>query len=527
MSLINLVSEWEYQSTANVVPVDINLVTVPAAGWTLGEAPFGEGVPPLGLTTPETVWTRDTGLWIRRFVICEGEKDIVVKGNCEQAMFMFWNGIYVGTLNPTNTNRGDVPEYRVIIPRELATDTTHEIALLCLDDNSVSPGAISYISVEADYLPVLFPFQPEAPVKENLSWLTDVIISRDGTEDRKRISTSPRQEFYYNYPTGFDKKIKAQNIIWGDIGSEILVPIWTQAVRVNSIAAGVTTINLETRYSEFRYPGYAIIWSSDSNWQLVGIYDITDTQFKINNVARAYSRCWIMPVRIGVLTKGATRSFDGLSANFDLQFMIRDNQEITVNAPAQYLGEDVYLQETLLFGDSLAEDIKIDLEIFDPGIGEFALYTGLSRAKSLRSFNVVCEGMIVSWALRQFLNRRSGRYRTFRQPTFENDLRVTNTGNITTLLQVFKDEYMRSSQSRDVIAIETNSGWLLRQILDVVSIDQTRMSLQLDTAINITKDQIRRVCWLGLRRLDTDNIEINHQGAGYSTSSFTMVEIDS
>lgn len=527
MSLINIVSDWEYQSTLNEVPVDISLVTVPSSGWTLGQSPFGEGTPPIGLVSPTTLWTRDTGLWIRRFVVCEGEKDIVVKGNCEQAMFMFWNGEYVGTLNPTNSNRSDVPEYRVIISREIATADTHEIALLCLDDSSITLGSICYISIESDYLPIVFPFQPESPVKENLSWLTDVIISRDGTEDRKKISSYPRQEFNYKYPTDFEKKVKAQNIVWGDIDSEILVPVWTQAVFVNSVVAGSTTISLETRYSEFRSPGYAIIWSSDSNWQLVGIYDITDTQFKINNVARDFSRCWIMPVRIGVLTKGATRSFNGLNANFDLQFMIRDNDEISVSAPTQYLGGDVYLEETLLSGDSLVEDIKIDLEVFDPGVGEFAFYTGLSRAKSIRSFNVACEDIISSWALRQFLNRRSGRYRSFRQPTFENDLRVTNTGTITTLLQVFKDEYMRSSQSRNVIGIETSSGWLLRQIIDVISIDEDKMSLQLDSAINITKDEIRRVCWLGLRRLDSDSIEINHHGAGYSTSSFTMMEIGS
>ena len=527
MSLIDLVAAWEYQSTANSVPADPFLVTVPTSGWTAGQSPFGDGPNPVSLTPKNTVWTKDTGLWIRRFVTCEGEKDVVIKGNCEQAMYVFWNGSYVGTLNPTNASRTDIPEYRVIVPRTLALAATHQIALLCLDDNDVSAGATTYISIEADYLPVVFPFQPEAPVKETLSWLTDVSISRNGTEERKRISDSPRQKFSYSYPTGVDKKVLAQNVVWGDLANEMLVPIWTQAVRVNSIAANLTTLTLDTTKSEFRAPGFAIIWSSHDNYQIVGVYQVNAGSMLISNLTKAFSACWIMPVRIGVLTQGASRLLNGLESKFSLDFMIRDNKELTVGAPTQYLSSDVYLEETLLSGSDLNEEMKIDLEVFDPGIGEFSFLTGLDRTRSYREYRVFCEDAASSWAFRQFLTRRSGRYRSFRQPTFENDLTPTNTGTITTNLQVLKDEYMRNSKSRDVIGIETSSGWLLRQITDVVSIDATRMSLTLSSSIDVTKEQIRRISWLGLRRLDTDSIDINYTGAGVSNSGFMMVEIAS
>ena len=90
-----------------------------------------------------------------------------------------------------------------------------------------------------------------------------------------------------------------------------------------------------------------------------------------------------------------------------------------------------------------------------------------------------------------------------------------------------KDEYMRSSQSRNTIAIQTSSGWLLRQITDVSSVDSDTMALQLSSDINITKQDIRRISWLGIKRLDTDVIEINHIGAGVSQSSFMVTEIAS
>lgn len=527
MSLISLEADWEYQSTLNEVPVDLYAVSVPTSGWVLGTSPFGDGPVPTGLTAINTTWTKNTGLWIRRFVICDGEKDVLVKGNCEQALYVFWNGDFIGSLNPTNSARTDVPEYRIIIDRTLAISGTHEIAILCLDDDNVLGTSLCYVSIEADYLPVVFPFQPEVPVIERLSWVTDVNMSRNGTEERKKISGSPRQEFKLRYPAGYEKKPEAQNILWGDLESEILIPVWTQGVRVSSISAGLFVLTLDTTNSEFRAPGFAMIWSSDQRWQIVGINQVNSNSLLICNPTEAFSVCWIMPVRIGVLAKGATKITNGYSSVFELDLMVRDNKELTVSAPTQYLSDDLYTDETLLSGDTISEEFKIDLEVFDPGIGEFSFNTGLERTRSYREFRVLCEDADSSWAFRQFLHRRSGRYRQFRQPSFENDLRVENTGLITNLLQVKKDEYMRSSQSRDTIAIQISSGWLLRQITDVSSVDSDTMALQLSSNINVTKQDIRRISWLGIKRLDTDVIEINHIGAGVSQSSFVVTEIAS
>lgn len=525
MPLIQLNAVWQYQSASNTVPPDIESVVVPNEDWITGNSPFGEGPLPLNLLSPNTVWSKATGLWIRRFVICEGEKDVILKGNCEQSMFLFWNGEFIGSVNPTNSSREDVPEYRIIIDRSIATPETHEIAILCLDDSGTSPEDFSYISLEADYLPAVFPFQPQAPVLERLSWATDVAISRNGTEQRKKLSDSPRQEFKYSFPTDFQNTPKAQNLLWGDLKNEILIPIWTQAVKMSSVSPGLSTISLNTSYSEFRAPGFAVIWKSSDDWQIVGIYEMTSSSITISNLTRSFSSCWIMPARIGVLSKGATKQSNGYNASFDLDLMIRDNSSIEVEEPEQFLSEDIYTEETLLSGDTISQEMKIDLEIFDPGIGKFSFVTGLERTRQYREFRVLCEDNISSWNLRKFLNRRSGRYREFYQPTFENDIRIESTGSISDIIQVSKDEYMRASQSRSKIAIETNDGWLLREIIDVSPFDSDSMFLTLNSDLNIDRSEIKRISFLSLKRLDTDSIDISHLGAGISQSSFLVVEI--
>lgn len=525
MPLVNIESVWQYQSASNSVPTDLNSVTIPSSGWLTGLSPFGQGTPPVDVIDPKTVWTKATGLWIRRFLICQGEKELLIKGRCEQAAFIFWDGIFVGSINPQNNSREDTPEYRVIINKNLATSGSHEISILCLDDSGSGSSDFSYISTEVDYLPVVFPFQPQSPVLERLSWVTDVAISFDGSEERKKLSLAPRQEFKFTFPTSFENTPKAQNILWGDLRSEILFPIWTQGVMLNSVNAGLTTINVDTRYSEFRAPGFAMIWSSHDKWQIVGVYEMTPSSITFSNKTVSFSKCWIIPIRTGVLTKGLTKESNGYSSSFELEFMIRDNSQVVGSDPTQYLSNDLYLEETLLTGETISEDMKIDLDIFDPGLGEFSFITGLQKTRSYRQFRVFCEDSQSSWALREFLNRRSGRYRAFRQPSFQNDLRIVNSGLITNILEVMKDEYMRSSQLRNSLAIETSSGWMLREIVSVSSIDSDRMSIQINANLNIQSKEIIRASWLGLKRLDTDVVEINHIGAGKSDSSFLVVEI--
>jgi hypothetical protein len=272
MALIALEAFWEHQSVSNDVPANPALVTVPSTSWSAASlSPFGEGdFTDSPLTPPNTAWARATGLWIRRGVTLNGQAPILIKGNCEQAMYLYFDGDYVGTLNPTNAARSDNPEYNVVIPVELATTGTHEIALLCLDDTGVLTPDISYISVEADYLPAFFPFQPEAPVNEELTWFTDLIVAKDGSEERRQISQYPRQKFTYLYPAIARKKANALNIVWGALPDRWLVPVWPQAERYGAISAGLTTLADVNLNSELRAPGLMLLWQSDSQWQVIG-----------------------------------------------------------------------------------------------------------------------------------------------------------------------------------------------------------------------------------------------------------------
>jgi hypothetical protein len=524
MSLIALEAVWEYQVVANTVPLDPSIEVVPTIDWIPDAlSPFGEGTTPDNLLAPNTVWTRNTGLWIRRGIVLDGQAPVIVTGNCEQAMYLYFNGVYVGTLNPTNAARSDNPQYTVVIPSSLAITGTHEIALLCLDDDNVS--GFCYISVEADYAPAMLALQPEAPVTEQLAWLTDLIVSKDGTEQRWQIASTPRQSFDYDYPATAKRKVLAFNTVWGALPKEWLVPVWPQAKLYGAVTAGLTTLPDVEVDSELRAPGLALLWQSDTEWQIIGFDSFSGDDLLLNTLTQAFSNAWLMPLRKGFMQQNAVRRLNGYEARFNLNFTIIDNAALTPATPAQYLGDDLYTVPTLFKGEELSDDMLSNIDLFDPGMGLRAFYQNWTHSKIARSYRVVCEDPAEAWELREFLHRRAGRFRAFWQPSFENDLRLESTGTIVTTMQIAKDGFLLHASDRTHIAIEANGVWYPRAITFITEVDADTVQLTLSSAVNVAASAVSRISWLGLKRLNADRVEIRYIGGGVVEAEFRTLEI--
>lgn len=523
MTLIALEAIWAYQTAANTVPGDIFAVTVPSGGWTSGGvSPFGVGsVSDFGLLAANTGWSNGTGLWINRNVVLDGQADVIVTGNCEQAMYMYFDGVFVGTLNPTNTNRTDVPKYHVVIPRALATAGTHQIALLCLDD---AADGVTYISVEANYAPAMLALQPELPASEELTWLTDIQIANDGAEEAILISQYPRQELNFVYPTIAIKKAKALNMLWGAQAQEWLVPVWTQARFYGTVASGLTTlagVNLDT---ELR-PGLALLWQSDSEYQIVGFDTIDGTDLLLNVPTDSFTSAWLLPLRRAFMKENVTKTFDGYEASFNVKFVVLDNEQLVPAAPAQYLGNDFYAEPTLLSGSTSSDDLTTSIDVYDPGMGLYSFYQNWVNSKVSRTYKVIAEDQDETWQVRNFLHSRAGRHRRFWEPSFENDMRLESSGTIVSTLLVARDDYVRFASNRTHIAVEAGGVWYPRAITAVGDVDADTIQLTVDSALNVAADSVSRISWLGLKRLNADRVEIRYIGGGASEMTVRTLEI--
>lgn len=526
MSLIDIESLWESQVTTNDYPADPSADTVPASGWDAAEyAPFGHIGTILVPYPPNTTdWPVTEGRWFRRNVVTDGKADVLVEGRIDNTAFIYVDGVYIGGANLEFADR--VAHYYMVIPKEILTSGTHEIAVHCLNFENGGSGDSTYFYIKMDYLPALLTFQPEAPVSETLSWVTDVQISKDGTEDRQKIVLSPRQAFEYTYPLTAARKALGLNMTRDALAKEWLVPVWSQARYVGAVAADLTELTgLNLAYGEFRDVSLVLLWESPDSWQILGIDSLDTSSFTFAGFTTEMATAWLMPLRFAYLQNDAVRGFNGYEATIKMTFSVRDNAELTVGAPTQYLSDDLYTEPGLFDSGMDTEDLRSDRDLFDPGLGLVTFYDNWTYNRRARTHRVVCEDQAEAWALRQYLHRRAGRYKQFWQPSFEHDVRVTSTGTITTELRIEDDGYLQRAADRTHIAVQIGSTWYVRAITAAADVGSDRTSLTLSSALNVAASAIKRVCWLGLHRLDTDRVEIRYLGNGVSTSEFRIVEI--
>lgn len=146
--LASISENWDYQFATNALPAPSS---VPSGGWTSGGvAPFGVApsfTPPFPI---QTNWPKDTAIWIRNTVSCPGGLDIQITGQVENAAWVFWDGVLVGSVNPDNTDTPVVLTIDFTIPAGSAPSGNHELAIFCLDDFTVyGSGDNTYIYAEA------------------------------------------------------------------------------------------------------------------------------------------------------------------------------------------------------------------------------------------------------------------------------------------------------------------------------------------------------------------------------------------
>lgn len=375
--------------------------------------------------------------------------------------------------------------------------------------------------------PIIMPLWPRAGASETLEWLTSVIVSEDGHEDRAEMRVAPRQTFSYRYFVPPADHRRLRNILYGTTGLQWYVPVWPQVQNIGAVADAATSLTAETRWSEFREGGFVMLWDSADHCQIIEIDQIVDADtLTLTTAAEEFADAWLMPVRLGHLVGNPNRMFNGRSDVIEMAFEVDDPDELTVAAPTQYLANDIYFDPGLLDGGMLAERMTARIDVFDESLGQIAYFAPWDFNKPQRVHRMGASNAEEAWAIREFLHRRRGRSVPFWQPSFEADMRLLNTGNVSNSIRIFDDSYLGFAEDRTHIAVETATGWLPRAITNVLDLGDGEVQLSVSPSLGgIAASSIKRICYLGLKRLDTDRAEISHQGGTAFVCAVNTIEI--
>lgn len=266
-------------------------------------------------------------------------------------------------------------------------------------------------------------------VLERLEWLTDVMPSTFGTEQRMALRLSPRRTFEMTFnPTN---QARSYFDLWlHRLGSlEFMVPLFHDKAKLTApVTAGQDTIPIDTTYREFVDGGMAVIIGDDPfTFDVLEITAVAADELTVE--AAGVGHAWGKGVAVYPLRRTRISQESMFSAitnrvgEATLQFELNQANDIPAEGAwaLSYNGIPILLdkpnrRETIDF-----TYIRNSL-ILDNEIGLRELLDDAGRAFTIQTYSKMMRGRADHWAFRQMLYRLRGQALPCWLPTFNEDL---------------------------------------------------------------------------------------------------------
>ena len=382
---------------------------------------------------------------------------------------------------------------------------------------------------------VIFPFPPEVPIRETLSFLTNIIDSLNGEEQRIALRKNPRQEFEFSIfrEDGADRA-RLENLLFEWQARSFGIPVWHEFTRLTSdIAINDTVINVQsTAYADYRVGGIAIILKNDAVLDALEVSAITSTTLTFSTpVSNAYDfddpDVIVCPVRIAVMrSKQGGEKYQVNATSFQFQFLVINNEADIADASAfNTFNSKVILDGSNAINGTHAQILEKNIEVIDGLTGKRDQFSSWSRGKRGSMKGFVTNSRQSLWEMRQLLHELRGRQVSFYLPTFQKDLvPVATLANATASLDVTHINYNVFVQQRNPnarIRVHLTNGTTIDRTVtgsSVVSTTVERLTVNSNWSTDITVAEINRIEYIQLVRFDTDKFEIDHANANGSAS---------
>jgi hypothetical protein len=269
-------------------------------------------------------------------------------------------------------------------------------------------------------------------ITERLSWLTDVLASTYGTEQRRALRLSPRREFEMTF-NPFDN-VRSYFDLWlHRMGSfEFMVPLFHDSGKLTAaVASGATAIPFDTTYREFEIGQLAIIIGDDPwTYDKVTITGLTSSGITVN--AGEVTRDWGKRSRIHPLRRARISDESLLAAltnrvgEATLQFQLNQANDIANEGAwdTMYLGYPV-IEAAPNRRENLDLNFNRNSQVLDNDLGLRVLNDDAGRAFTVQVDNRMMAGRADHWTFRQMLYRLRGQQGTLWLPTFNRDIELS------------------------------------------------------------------------------------------------------
>jgi len=362
---------------------------------------------------------------------------------------------------------------------------------------------------------------PQYPMKEKLSWLTN-IIRPDYTNGEQRITLRkvPRQTFTYLIDISTQQRTsEVYALLNSNLKKKWGIGVWAERIHHSgSISIGASSISIDTTTSDFRDASYGLVWKNESNWEILNISTVAADSLSLStNVLNDYiGGCYVTPLRFGYVRGMPKRTATKTRKTYlDVELECIDNELLTGYVATQtYDGLEVMTRASSIDSDNETPDMH------DPDMNYLDNETGLLGIQNNTDFNIVTQPHHFHirtaseiWDFRKWLHSLYGRQNIFLVPSFSQDFtlsRAIDTGDSTIYINnAGFHNYIGDSDLIRYIGFETTDGTVVvRKIDSTAEVDSTEETITLTTTVGTAFLIADKVMLVHRCRLGSDDINM-------------------
>ena len=375
-------------------------------------------------------------------------------------------------------------------------------------------------------------------VKEKLSFLTDILLAWSGREQRRALRISPRRVFSFSsFMLRQDKRF-VENAINAWSAQVWALPIFPDGQYLSvPITAGALSVTCDTTERDFVAGGLAIVLTNSATFEVLQVETVSSGAL---GLARATVNNWGMGSKLYPVR--AARMLSNPRISRESQELATISPEFTTVEPSDWpaaTGLPVYrgmpvLDDSPDISQPNAAGYERQANIIDNATGSIEVDDTAGIGFPSNSHQWFMKGSAARAAFRSLMYLLKGRQGEIWVPSYDADLFVLEdiTSSATNLTCDTSGVSLYAAvQNRQDIRVELISGTVFyRRVTGGAAGSQPNTELvSIDTSlgVDVPAATIRRISWMALSRLDSDDIEINHltalDGIAQATTPFRAV----
>ena len=358
-------------------------------------------------------------------------------------------------------------------------------------------------------------------VTELLSWLTDILPSEIGVEQRRGLRDLPRRAFEFPIlASGRDRALLDLALFgWG--ARIWALPIWHDVQWLPGVVQGSTEVLCETAHRDFSDGGLALLLGDGAaEYEVLEVLTVESDRLQLRS---AVASDWpttvrLYPVRSARLTdQPRMRRVSDNTVRAGISFQVEDytGWDHTYTLP-DYRGWPVLEMRPAETGDLTLSYTRL-LQVLDNDISAPYVEDTADLGFTVQAHRWLMEGAEERSQFRGYCYTQSGRQKAVWLPSWMDDLTLAAPfaagGTSLDVEHVQYGRFAGAKMGRRDLRIELRDGSIwYRRVTGSLELDSETERLGLETFIDQAFDpaDVWRISWMALMRLDSDQVEIKH-----------------